>query len=345
MRFRELRSLTLIASLAVAALTFTGCTAESSAKSTDSADSAQQAAVSYNTPRTMPEGKGSGEADGVFPRTVVHFAGQTELKTEPKKVVVISTGQADAVMTLGIVPTASTAAEGAGAIPQYLVDAFPDDASELKKITDVGSRVNPDIETIANIKPDLILMNEAGKDPQALYKSLSAVAPTVVTQGTGRYWKQDFLLLADALGKTEQAQTWLDEYQTDAQSFGQSVQGEPTISFLRKSGDRTRVYGVASFTGSVAEDAGLKRPETQQFTDDTSVDISSEQLDQADGDWIFYSVQGGNESELTDLALWPTLNAVANKQTVSVDDDAFYLNVGPTAARSVLNQLKTTLSK
>ena len=53
-------------------------------------------------------------------------------------------------------------------------------------------------------KPDLILVNKAGKgDSAALYKSLSAIAPTVVTEGTGVNWKSDFLLLADALGKRD----------------------------------------------------------------------------------------------------------------------------------------------
>lgn len=343
MRLRELRPLTVIASLIVGSLAFVGCAAQAPAETVATTHNADAAGA--NTPRTMPEGKGSGETDRVFPRTVKHFAGETTLKAAPKKVVVISTGQADAVMTLGVVPVGSTSGDGADAVPQYLVDSFPEHAAQLKKVADVGSRVNPDVESIANIKPDLILMNQTGKDAQGLYKTLSAVAPTVVTQGTGKYWKQDFLLLADALGKTEQAQSWLDQFHADAQSFGASVQGAPSISFLRKNGDRTRVYGVSSFAGSVAEDANLARPETQQFTDDTSVDISSEQLDQADGDWIFYSVQGGDNAQLTGLDLWPTLEAVANNQAVTVDDDSFYLNVGPTAARSVLNQLKSTLSK
>lgn len=210
-------------------------------------------------------------------------------------------------------------------------------------MTYVGSRTEPDIETIANIEPDLILMNGAGKDAEALFTSLTEVAPTIVTQGTGLYWKQDFLLLSDALGKTEQAQGILDQYHSDAAEFGQSVSGDPTVSFLRKNGDRMRVFGVASFSGSVAEDAGLARPEDQEFTDETSVDISSEELEMADGDWIFYGVQGGDDSEITGLPLWETLSAVQADQAVSVDDDMFYLNTGPTAARGILIQLQDSL--
>lgn len=316
-------------------------TAATEASSESATDSAAEAA--YTTPREMPEGKGSGETDGTFPRTVVHFQGETTIEAQPETIVVISTGQADALLTLGLVPTGSTAGDGAETVPAYLYETYPDQAAALDAITYVGSRTEPDVETIASLNPDLILMNAAGKDAEALYTSLSAVAPTVVTQGTGLYWKQDLLLLADAVGLTETAQAWLDEYHADAVAFGETVEGDPTVSFLRKNGDRTRVFGIASFSGSVAEDSGLARPDDQSFTDETSVDISAEQLDLADGDWIFFGVQGGDETEITGMDLWPTLGAVAADQALEVDDDTFYLNTGPTAARSILTVLEDTL--
>lgn len=316
----------------------------STAGTTDAATESRTAGMStYTTPRTMPAGKGSGQDDGVFPRTVKHFEGSTTLTEVPKRVVVISTGQADALLTLGVVPVAATAGDGADLIPSYLDDAYPDEADALADVQSVGNRFAPDIETIATVKPDLILMNIAGKDADTLYSSLAKIAPTVATQGTGLYWKQDFLLLADAVGKTQQAETWLTDYQDDAKSFGQDVQGEPSVSFLRYNADRLRVFGVASFPGSVAEDAGLTRPDAQDFTDETSQDISSEQLALADGEQVYAGVQGGDTTKLTDLPLWPTLDAVDQKQVTFVDDDVFYLNTGPTAARSILSVLEDTL--
>lgn len=337
----------LLSALAVSVLLFAGCATETAPPPASAPPTSVQettaAPVEWTIPREMPEGKGSGEADGVFPRTVVHFKGETTLEAEPERVVVISTGQADAMLTLGVVPIGSTAGDGADMIPQYLYDAFPDQKAEIDAITYVGNRFTPDIETIANLDADLIVMNIAGKDSDALYTSLNSIAPTVAMQGTGLYWKQDFLLLADSIGKTQEAQSWLDEYHADTAAFGDTVSGDPTVSFLRKNGDQVRVFGIASFSGSVAEDSGLARPESQSFTDETSLDISAEQLDLADGDWIFYGVQGGDDSELTSFALWPTLVAVADGQAVSVDDDVFYLNVGPVAARGILSDLQAAL--
>ncbi|MBM7365466.1 ABC transporter substrate-binding protein [Gordonia hydrophobica] len=336
-------SLCAAAMVAASAMVLSGCS--SSDAGVDDSESTSASPTSFVTPRTMPAGKGSGAADGVFPRTVKHFKGETDVAAAPKRVVVISTGQADALLTLGVVPVGSTSGDGAALVPKYLYNAFPDRKAELDRVADVGSRFEPSLEAVANLKPDLILMNKAGKDSDKLYASLAAMAPTVVTQGTGLYWKQDLLLLADALGKRDQAQTWLDEYQNDAADFGKTVDGSPTVSFLRKNGDRLRVFGVASFSGSVAEDAGLARPQTQWFTDETSHDISNEQLDQADADWIFYGVQGGDTGAVTGAPLWKTLQAVSDEHAVAVDDDVFYLNVGPTAAREVLDQLRAKLGR
>ncbi|GAA3634544.1 iron-siderophore ABC transporter substrate-binding protein [Kineosporia mesophila] len=324
-----------------AALVLSACGGGSSESSAPASAATQKS--EYVTPRTMPEGKGSNAADGDFPRTVVHFQGKSTLEAEPEKIVVISTGQADALLTLGVVPVGSTAGDGADMIPAYLTEAFPDDADDLAAVTSVGDRFAPDLESVANLKPDLILMNTAGKDAAAMYKSLSEIAPTVATQGTGLYWKQDFLLLGDAIGKREQAEKWLDDYQTEAADFGKGLPDPGNVSFLRQNEDRTRVFGVASFSGSVAEDIGLPRPESQSFTDETSQDISSEQLDLADGDHLFYGVQGGDATKLTGLPLWDSLAVVQAGKAVAVDDDTFYLNTGPTAARGILSTLEKTL--
>ena len=280
----------------------------------------------HTAPRTVPAGMGSGQPDAKFPRTVKHFLGATTLDTAPTRVVVISTGQADVLLTLGVVPAGSTRGDGAETIPQYLKNAFPSYAKQLAAVVDVGSRTDPDVESVANLDPDLIVLNAAGKDAKSMYAALSAIAPTVATQGTGLYWKQDFLLVADALGKTQQAQGILDAFHRDAEALGAALTAKPTVSFLRLNGDRLRVFGVPSFAGSIAEDAGLARPRSQGFAE-TSQDISTEQLDLGDGDWIFYGVQGGpaKAAALTGMPLWPTLTAVAGGTAIAVDDDVFYL--------------------
>lgn len=311
------------------------------ASGTASGSSSKSLPKSTVVPTELDSGLGSGQADGVFPRTVVHYQGETTINAAPTKVVIISTGQADAMLSLGMSPIGSTTASGAeGPIPQYLKDAYPDQASAIEAITKVGSRTEPDIEAIGALKPDLILTNIAGKDDaDTLYKNFSAIAPTVVMRGTGQFWKTDFLLLADALGKREAAQSLLDTLKKEAAEAGSALSSAGTVSLLRKNSDKLRIFGPISFAGSVVADMGLQRPDTQQFTNGVSNELSSETLDQADGDWLFYGIQGDKDEELTGQALWGSLKAVSAGHAVKVDDDPFFLNAGPTAARVVREQI------
>ena len=346
------RSALVFAGLATAIPVLAACSGK---KADSSASSTAKAKPTSSVPTGMPEGKGSGKADDVFPRKVVHFKGTTEIKKAPTKVVILSTGQLDVALTLGIVPIGSTKGDGAATVPEYLKKAFPKHADKLGAIKDVGSRKAPSVEDIGNLSPDLILVNQAGKDDiDTLYKSLSEVAPTVVTQGKSEAWKQDFLLVADALGKPETAKKWMETYQVDAAKAGSAIDGNPTVSLLRKTSDKLRIFGAVSLAGSVLSDMGVARPSTQTFTDNGNKDISSETLAEAEADWILYGAQktpkdendkDKNNTELTAMPLWAGLKAVNDKHTVRVDDDAFFLNAGPTAARLVMTTVADTLPK
>ncbi|WP_020111530.1 ABC transporter substrate-binding protein [Rhodococcus sp. 114MFTsu3.1] len=307
---------------------------------------AAPAVVEAPGPTGIPDGMGSpGVDDGVFPRTVVHFGGSTEIPAEPTRIVVIATGQLDAVLTLGVVPTGVAYGDGAALVPDYVGREFPQFSAEMAEFVDVGNRQAPNLEAIAALEPDLVLANKAASED--IYETLSAIAPTVLTEGTGVNWKQDFLLLADALGRTEQAQSFVDNFVSRAQDLGNEV-GDDTVSFVRFTADRARVFGVPSFAGYIAWDAGLARPESQQF-DKTSQDFSEEEIQSADADWVFVGSQdngpGSRQQTYTTNPLWTGMSASTEGHIVTVDDDPWYLNAGPTAATIVLDGLTETLTR
>ncbi|MFD3406837.1 ABC transporter substrate-binding protein [Kribbella sp. NPDC058693] len=296
-------------------------------------------------PSALADGMGSDVGkDGVFPRTVKHFKGSTTLKAAPTRIAVLSTGQLDDLLSLGIVPTATTRATNAGLVPTYLGTAFPQHKAKLAAMTDAGTRQAPNLETLAAAKPDLILANDSLGE---LYPKLAKIAPTVVTAGNGINWKRDLLLVGDAVGKGQAAKQLVDSIAADAVARGKGFSGT-SISMVRFTPDRTRMFGVSSFTGSIAVDMGLGRPESQQFRA-ISEDVGAESIDVADGDWIFYSVQG--DAAKTDAAsvlagpLWQSMKAVKAGHAVNVDDDPWYLNAGPAAARLVVQQLAEHLGK
>ncbi|MEV7287117.1 iron-siderophore ABC transporter substrate-binding protein [Streptomyces sp. NPDC093252] len=295
-------------------------------------------------PSALADGMGADtDTDGEFPRTVEHFQGSTEITEEPVRIAALSTGQLDDLLTLGLVPTATTRADNAGLVPDYLADAFPQYKEQLDGMTDAGTRSAPNLEALAAAEPDLILANDSLGE---LYPELSQIAPTVVTAGNGINWKRDLLLVGEAVGQGRAAQELLDGIAADATEQGEGIEGDPAVSMVRFTPDRTRMFGVSSFTGSIAVDMGLSRPESQRFLA-ISEDIGAESIDVADGDWIFYSVQG--DAEATDAAsvlagpLWRSMGAVEAGRAIQVDDDPWYLNAGPTAARLVIGQLAEQL--
>lgn len=332
-RFRPRHLLAAAASAALLALT--GCAG--TAAPVASIDSEAGSTGDWVVARDLEPGMGSSEGDGLFPRSVTHFAGVTEISAAPERIAVVSTGQLDALLTLGQVPAAATRAENSGLVPTYLSEAFPQDAAALGAMTDIGQRTEPDLEAIAQAAPDLILIN-ATRGAE-LYDALSAIAPTVVTKGNGVNWKSDFLLIADALGDEGAARGILDSLQSDSAAFAAThTDGEPTVSFLQSTGDRTRIMGVPSFAGGLAQDLGLGRPASQLF-DETSQEISAEQLDLADADHVFYAGTGQGVAFIEDAPLWSTLGAVASGRAVPVDFDPWFMNAGPTAARLVQTEI------
>ncbi|MFF1893738.1 ABC transporter substrate-binding protein [Streptomyces sp. NPDC058206] len=277
---------------------------------------------------------------GQFPRTLTHAMGTTELKSAPKRVVVLDVGEFDNVVSLGVKPVGYAPSEGDAAIPSYLKK----DAGNPKN---VGTINNLNLEAIAGLKPDLILGSQLRAADK--YDQLSKIAPTVFSIRPGFTWKENYLLNAAALDKTAKAKSELDAYEKKATKLGEDIgPDKPTISMVRYLPDRIRLYAKASFIGTILEDAGLPRPKNQQIND-LAAEISPEKIDEADADWIFTGVYGDPKATKRDTArsnpLWKNLKAVKEGRAKDVPDETWYLGLGVTAANLVLDDLRADLVK
>ncbi|MFJ7066949.1 ABC transporter substrate-binding protein [Streptomyces sp. NPDC101115] len=277
---------------------------------------------------------------GRFPRTLTHALGRTEIKSAPKRVVVLDVGELDNVVSLGVKPVGYAPSEGDDGIPGYLAD----DAGAPKS---VGTINNLNLEAIANLQPDLILGSQLRAADK--YDELSKIAPTVFSIRPGFTWKENYLLNAAALDKTAEAKSKLAAYETKAGQLGKDIgPNKPTVSMVRYLPGKIRLYAKASFIGTILEDVGLPRPKNQQVND-LAVEVSPEKIDQADGDWIFTGVYGDPKATKRDTAqgnpLWKNLEAVKAGRAKDVPDETWYLGLGVTAADSVLDDLRADLVK
>lgn len=281
---------------------------------------------------------GSDAEPGVFPRTVVHALGTTEIPSKPERVVVLDTGEIDAVLALGITPVGIPSTEGANSVPSYLADQVADAAA-------VGTIQEPNLEAIAALQPDLILGSQLRVEK--LYPQLSEIAPTVFSIRPGYPWKENFLLAGDVFGEEERAVEVLNSYQDSATALREKVQGDPTISLVRFLTDRVRLYGNLSLIGVILRDAGLSRP-ADQDVEELAVEISPEEIDRAAGDYIFYTSYGTpeatDEASVIAGAGWAALPAVAEGRAFRVDDDVWFLGLGPIGAQHIVSDLDKFLT-
>ncbi len=270
-------------------------------------------------------------------RVVTHAMGATTVHGQPQRVVVLDTGELDAVLSLGVRPVGAVTPDANQSLPPYL-------AGKAQGVAMVGTINQPNLERITALHPDLILSSKT-RDADK-YDQLSRIAPTVFAGTVGPTWKQNFLLDADALGRKPEAERILRDYQDKARTVGQRA-GDPskiTLSMVRflSGGNDIRLYGQGSFVGTILADAGFARPQNQRI-DKVFTKVSQEQLGQVDGDIIGYAAYGPasqeREQQIVAGPQWQELNAVRNHKAFAIPDDTWFLGLGPTAANLVLDDL------
>jgi iron complex transport system substrate-binding protein len=281
---------------------------------------------------------GTDAKPGEYPRTVRHALGETKLEKKPERVVVLDGGELDNVVALGVKPVGVAFPDGAPDMPPYIGD-------KAGTPRNVGSISALNLEAIAALKPDLILGSQLRAEAQ--YPKLSAIAPTVFAVRPGYTWKENFRLNAAALDRVADARRMLADYQSRAERVGTAIEQEfgkrPTISMVRFLAGKTRLYAKKSFIGTILIDAKLPRPVSQQV-DDLAVEVSTEQIGEADADWILYGTYGDpaktSRQEVLGGPLWAGLNAVKAGRAKPVADETWFLGLGVIGAEAVLTDLE-----
>ncbi|GAU69005.1 putative iron-siderophore ABC transporter substrate-binding protein [Streptomyces sp. NBRC 110611] len=285
-------------------------------------------------------GDQAGASAAGFPRTVKTAMGDVKVPTKPKRVVVLDTGELDDVTMLGIKPVGAVSPhmKTAGGFPNYL-------QGKVEGVTDVGPLLEPNLEKIASLKPDLILSSKVRHEK--IYDKLKGLGiPTVFTETTGGPWKDNLKVHAKALGMEKEADAALKSYEGRAKALGEAIEKKygkmPTASVVRFVAGPTRLYQRSSYSGVVLDDIGLKRPESQSSTDPkvTMKDVSAEQIDRADADLVFVTLaddpQKTQQKTVTSNPVWKDLKAVKDNKVFEVPDETWMSGIGVQAAEKML---------
>jgi len=262
---------------------------------------------------------------------VTHARGTTEVPTEVERVVTLEPLELDTAVAVGITPVGAAVASNVASTPSYLgVDG----------VDAVGTVPEPDLEAIAALKPDLILGTEARHS--ALYEQLSAIAPTVFIETQADPWRDNALLIGEALNKEDEVAALLadvdqrcadlsDQYDVDGQ----------TVQLIRPRDETTlSLYGPISFAGSLLECVGYTIPE-QDWADGLQADISPENILDATADEVFVTTADVDDQSTIPAAV--TQNASAFPSVTLVDTSYWVAGVGPKGAHAVLDDIEKHL--
>ncbi len=304
------------AAVAVLALALTGCGSDADKNS-------------------GPDAKPSGTQR--MTHAVTHAMGTTEVPDDPQRVVVIDSPHLDALVALDVKPvgiTVSAAGEGA---PPYLAD-------ELEGVPSVGLTVEPGIDDIAALDPDLII--GAKVRHEAIYDELSAIAPTVFSVDSGTNWREQAEITAEAVNRSDEMEGLLTRLDERIRSVGKEIGAEGmSASMVRFRPDNFRLYGPDTFSGSILSGLGYDLGE-RDWNEYSMLELSPENFQQIDGDIVFYTNPGGDPTATTMAPvtkLWGDQPGVKAGRTLEFDDETWMVGIGVVGANQILDDLSKHL--
>lgn len=305
---RSRRALALASAALVTALALAGCAAQ---------------------PGSADDSGGSPGGSGT--RSVEHARGTTDVPDDPQRVVVLEPVELDTAVALGVTPVGAAVASNVAGIPEYLgVDG----------IEPVGTVPEPDLEAIAALKPDLILGTESRHSK--LYDQLDAIAPTVFMRTQADPWQENVLLIGEALGQKDEAQTLIDGFNDRCEQIKGDFDVEGKTANMIRPRDETTLslYAPSSFAGGALECVGLKIPE-QQWVDGLQADISPENILDAKADYVFVTTTDVNDESTIPAAI--TANSAEFPSVTLVDTSYWVSGVGPKGGGLVLDDIEQFL--
>lgn len=288
------------------------------------------------------------QAAAAQPVTVKHARGEYTFDSVPQKIVVLEWALAEDVMALGVQPVGVADIQGYNS----WVKAGP---AFAESVVDVGTRQEPNLETIASLQPDLILTVDFRSANS--YEMLQGIAPTIVfgsefeenLKSPYSYMINTFNTIAEVLGKQEEAAAVLAQLESKTAEVKQRLkdagkEGAPfviTQAWSNQNAAVMRLFTDNSMAVELFEQAGLQNAfEPAAFQPNGYETVSVEALPQVQDANFFYVAQDNDnvfETILKDNPVWEGLNFVKENRTYPLGGD-MWLFGGPLSAELVLDK-------
>jgi ferric hydroxamate transport system substrate-binding protein len=318
-----------VAALGAAALLLSACGTTEGAGATGSAPSATAAG-----PVTVTDGRGKSVA----------------LDRPATKVVVLEWGEAEMLVSLGVMPVGVADTKGYAT----WVTAAPLDPS----VKDVGTRSEPSVDAIVALQPDLVVM-EADRDA-ALVGQLEKFVPVVVAKGTDASrnldrMREDVRMIATAVGRNAEADQLLADFDAklaegrrriaDAGAAGQAY--AMADGWMEGSTVSIRMFGQGSLVSQLAIQLGLKNAWDGQVDAQWGLgqtDVEGMTAMREENPRFFYNASDGTDvfaDGLRDNAIWKAQPFVRDGRVHKLPDGIWTFG-GPKSCMQYIDALVDT---
>ena len=271
-------------------------------------------------------------------KTIVHDFGTTELKKAPKRIVILDNLYGEILDPLDITPVGATTGQ---ADSQEFSTLFKKQYKDAKVVS-VGWQGNPDLDKIAELKPDLILMTGEQED---LYEELSEIAPTVGYQiNTDENWDyhETSLKVAEIFDKRDEMKKDLDRLDAREAVFAENVKakfGDQKLMYLRVTDNDIRYYAYGHF-GYLYDTYHFNRAETFN-PDDMFQVIDPDKLKDINPDLLIVQADSQEllDNKLKNTSVWTSLKAVQNNKVIYADYSTYMLGFGIVSQEAIMKQI------
>lgn len=271
-------------------------------------------------------------------KTIVHDFGTTKLKKVPKRIVILDNLYGEILNPLDITPVGATTGQ---ADSQEFSTLFKKQYKDAKVVS-VGWQGNPDLDKIAELKPDLILMTGEQED---LYEELSEIAPTVGYQiNTDENWDyhETSLKVAEIFDKRDEMKKDLNRVDAREAVFAENVKakfGNQKLMYLRVTDNDIRYYAYGHF-GYLYDTYHFKRAETFN-PDDMFQVIDPDKLKDINPDLLIVQADSQEllDNKLKNNPVWSSLKAVQNNKVIYADYSTYMLGFGIVSQEAIMKQI------
>jgi iron complex transport system substrate-binding protein len=190
------------------------------------------------------------------PLKVQHALGETKVPGQSARPLTLTVDTLDDTLALGVRPV--RAAAPGRELPPYLRAK----AADIQVLAPLETRAQ--LGALEAARPDLIISSTAQR---RFYADLSEIAPTVATDTGSVQWKLNLRQVGEALGRTNEAEKLLIDYDAWSSRVRRVVHGKPQVAVVREGPNGLVAAKRYSFAGTILSDVGVRQVRSPKDAD------------------------------------------------------------------------------